>query len=147
MPPENSQADLIGIVGKAAAAKLGDAVGLAVDDALLEMRVAPAEGDLDAGMQLGDSRRIGHQQAAPDHGADPVAPDAELVDSNRVGAAGQGAVPSKKGRGTSTTRGLYRKRIEQCCPHMAFRAAMCRKKPSDLLFVISGCTRFERPFH
>src|SRR5207253_650371 len=82
---EISQADLIGIVGKADPAKIGDAVGLAVDDELMEMRVVPAEGDLDDGVQLGDGRRLGDQQAAPDQWTDSVEPDAELVDSNRVG--------------------------------------------------------------
>src|SRR6266498_3672712 len=81
---EISQANLIGIVGKADPAKIGDAVVLAVDDELMEMRVGPAEGDLDDGMQLDDCCSIGHQQAAPDQRANPVEPDAELVDSNRV---------------------------------------------------------------
>ena len=34
------------------------------------------------GVQVGDGRRIGYQQPAPDHGADSVEPDAELVDSS-----------------------------------------------------------------
>jgi hypothetical protein len=119
---EISQAHLIGIVGKADPGKIGDAVVLAVDDELMEMRVAPAEGDLDDGMQLGDSRRIGEQQAAPDQRADSVEPDADLVDRSGIGgghtaprsteAAGQGAVPSRKGKETSTTRGLYRNRVD-----------------------------------
>jgi hypothetical protein len=78
---EISQAYLIWIVGKGDPAKVGDAVVLAVSDELMEMRVAPAKGDLDGGVQLGDGCVIGDQQAAPDQRADSVEPDAELVDS------------------------------------------------------------------
>ena len=49
---EISQVYLIGIVGKADPTEVGDAVILAVDDEQMEMRVAPAEGDLDGDMKL-----------------------------------------------------------------------------------------------
>src|SRR6266498_3624883 len=119
---EIGQADLVGVVGKAHPTRIGDAVAFAVDDEAVQMGVGPAEGDLDAGVQLGDGRRIGHQQPAPDQRADSVEPDAELVASSGVGrghtaprsihAGGQGAVPSRERRGTSTTRGLYRNRVD-----------------------------------
>jgi hypothetical protein len=32
-----------------------------VDDELVEVRIAPGEGDLDSGVQLGDGGRISHQ--------------------------------------------------------------------------------------
>src|SRR5689334_7314641 len=89
------------------------------------MRVTPAEGDLDDGVQLSDGRRITHQQAVPDQRTDTVKPDAELVDSGGV-VGGHTAPRSTQwwagcraeqgGRGTSTTWGLYRKRVGQCCP-------------------------------
>ena len=114
---EIGQANLVGVVGKADPTKVGDAVGLAVSDELVEVGVAPAEAALDDGVQLGDGRRISHEQSAPDQRADSVEPDAELVDNRWVGgrhtaprsteATGQGAVPNRRWRGTSTTSGLY----------------------------------------
>lgn len=111
------QADLVGVVGEAGPAEVSDAVVLAVNDELVEVGIAPAEGDLDDGVQLGDGRRIAHQQAVPDQRADSVESDAELVDSRGVGgghtaprssqAAGQGVVPSRERRGTSTTQRVY----------------------------------------
>ena len=120
---EIGQAKVVGAVGKADPTEVGDAVGLAVSDELVEVGVAPAEGDLDGGVQFGDGRRIGHQQPAPDQRADSVEPDAELVDSSGVGkghtaprrteAASQGAVRSRERRGTSTTWGLERNRVDR----------------------------------
>jgi hypothetical protein len=52
------QADVVGVVGKADPAEVGNAGVLAVDDKLVGVGVAPAQGDLDGGVQLGDGRRI-----------------------------------------------------------------------------------------
>jgi hypothetical protein len=112
-PCSDSIADM-----KADATEVDNAVVLAVDDELVEVGAAPTQGDLDEGVQPGDSRRIRHQQPAPDQRADAVETDAELVDRSGIGGwtyrtsqptTGQGAAPSKAGRGTNTTGRSFRK--------------------------------------
>ncbi len=71
-------------VGEAGTAAVGDAVGLAIDEELVEVVIAPAEGELDDGGQFGDGRRVAHEQPTPDHRADAIETDAELVDSRGV---------------------------------------------------------------
>src|SRR5689334_15265635 len=92
------------VVGEGHPTSIGDAVARAVNDEAVQVGIGPAEGELDGGVKLGDSRSTGDQQAAPDQRADSVEPDAELVDNSWVGgghiaprsteATGQDAVPS-----------------------------------------------------
>jgi hypothetical protein len=77
---EIRQADLCGLVGKADPAELGDAVVLAVDHKAMQMGVGPAEGDLDAMVQVGTGRGGMHQEPAPDERADRTEPKAKLKD-------------------------------------------------------------------
>ncbi len=113
---ERGQAHLMRVVGEGHPTSIGDAVALGVNDEAVQVGIGPAEGELDGGVKLGDSRFSGDQQAAPDQRADSVEPDAELVDNRWVGgghttpcsteATGQGAVPSRERRETAR-RGDY----------------------------------------
>ena len=65
-----AEAHLLRVVGKKAAAGLGDAVLLAMDHKAVEVRVGPAEGDLEDVMQVGDRGVAANEQSAPDGGVD-----------------------------------------------------------------------------
>jgi hypothetical protein len=100
---EIGQAYLVWIVGEAHPTRVGNTVTLAVDHEAVEVRVGPAEGSLDAGVEVRDGGLTRDQESAPDQRADSVEPDAKLVDSGRVACghtaprsietAGQGTVP------------------------------------------------------
>src|SRR6478752_2481168 len=62
----------------------------------MEMGVAPAEGDLDDVMELGNGALAADQDSPPDHGADLAAPDVELIDGRDRPA---GHDPSQRTRG------------------------------------------------
>ena len=55
-------------------------IAFAVDDELMEMFVIPAHGDLDDVVQVGNSALTLDQKPSPDHGADTLKDDFELID-------------------------------------------------------------------
>jgi hypothetical protein len=81
------------IVGKADAAQLGDAVGLAVNDKAVEMGVGPAEGDLEHGVEVGDRGIITDEQPAPDRRAALDQSDVELIDLHARKSVSHRVVP------------------------------------------------------
>src|SRR5262249_9891725 len=93
---EVGEVDLACILGEPRPARSADAVIPAVDAEAMEMGVAPAEGDLDDVMELGDGTAAADQDSPPDHGADLADADVELVDGrDRV----TGHDPSQRTRG------------------------------------------------
>ena len=82
------------IVGKADAAQLGDAVGLAVNDKAVEMGVGPAEGDLEHGVEVGDRGITTDEQPAPDGGADLEQSGVELIDLHAGRSVSHRVVPA-----------------------------------------------------
>ena len=69
---------------------MGDAVLAPVDDKAMEMLVAPAQGELKGGVEVGNGTVAGDQEAAPDQRADAPQDDAELVGQGGGGREGFG---------------------------------------------------------
>src|SRR6202043_393971 len=71
-----------GVVVEPDAALMSDSVVLAVNVEAIEVRIAPAHGDLDSVMEIGDRLIAAQQNAAPDHRAYATQNHLELVDAN-----------------------------------------------------------------
>ena len=74
--------NLLGVVIEPDAALMSDPVVLAVNVEAMEVRIAPAHGDLYAVMEIGDRLIAAQQKAAPDHRAHTPQNHLELVDAN-----------------------------------------------------------------
>jgi hypothetical protein len=75
-----TEAHLPWIVGKADAARLGDAVVLAVDHKAVQVGVGPVEGNLEDVVEVGDGGIAANEQPAPDRRADLKQRGVELLD-------------------------------------------------------------------
>jgi hypothetical protein len=82
---EIGKVDLICVVTEPETARVGDATLPAVDDEAVQVLVAPAEGELEGGVEVGDAAVAADQEAAPDQRADATQHDAELVDAETGG--------------------------------------------------------------
>ncbi len=70
----------MGILLEENAAWVVNAVSLAMDDELMEMFVTPAHGNLDEIVQISNFAITPYQKPSPDHRADVLKDDFELVD-------------------------------------------------------------------
>jgi hypothetical protein len=77
---EVGKLDLMRVVAEPQTARVGHAVFPAVDDEAVQVLVAPAQGDLEGGVEVGEAAVASDQQLAPDQGADATQHHAELVD-------------------------------------------------------------------
>src|SRR5947209_1656994 len=91
---QSVQADLAGIVTKWPSERVS-AVLDAVDDEPVQILISPTERGLQDRVQFGDAGFGRHEQAPPDHWADPVHHRPELVDGR--GCGGCGGVPARAG--------------------------------------------------
>jgi hypothetical protein len=64
---------------------VGHAVLPAVDDEAVQVLVAPARGDLERGVEIGDAAVAADKKPAPDQRADATQHHAELVDEATSG--------------------------------------------------------------
>jgi hypothetical protein len=64
---------------------VGHAVLPAVDDKAVQVLVAPAQGELEGGVEVGDAAVAADKEPAPDQRADATQHDAELVDEGTSG--------------------------------------------------------------
>ena len=67
---EIGEANLMGVVAEAEAARVADAVLASMDHEAVEVLVAPAEDELQGGVEVGDGAVAPDQNPAPDQGAD-----------------------------------------------------------------------------
>src|ERR1035438_6698105 len=79
---EAGQMNLLGVVVEPDAALMRDPVVLAVNVEAIEVRIAPAHGDLNGVMEISDSLIAAQQNAAPNHRAHAPQNHLELVDAN-----------------------------------------------------------------
>ncbi len=73
------------VVAEPETARVGNAVFPTVDDEAVQVLVAPTQGDLEGGVEVGDAAVAADKESAPDQGADAAQHDAELVDEGTSG--------------------------------------------------------------
>jgi hypothetical protein len=76
---------LIRVVAEPQTARVGHAVLPAVDDEAVQVLVAPAQGELEGGVEIDDAAVAADKEPAPDQGADATQHHAELVDQGTSG--------------------------------------------------------------
>jgi hypothetical protein len=74
------ETDLACLGGERGTSHMAEAEVRAVDAVPMELRIIPAEGDLEGIVEIGEGALTAEQKAPPDHRADPADPDVEVVD-------------------------------------------------------------------
>jgi hypothetical protein len=82
------------IVPEPETARVGDAVFTAVHDEAVQVLVAPAEGELEGGVQVGDRAVAVDLEPAPDQRADATQHHAELAEEGTSGWRRSSILPS-----------------------------------------------------